>query len=204
MKQNCESGAVSPQEITYSKFEVRAEKINSKKGATRYHIRLDDNIAEPTHYRKHFDIMRKASKQDELVFYISSYGGYLDTTVQYVYAMLDTKASTKAVVYVAASAATLIAFAADELDIKPIGTVMLHNFSVQQQGKGNELRAKTDFDDKQFSAMCKMLYKGILTDKEVEQLKEDKDFWRLGRDITKRMEKHSWVPLRKRGEYGKV
>ena len=203
MKQNCEGGAISPQEKDYSKFEVRTERIKGKVSAYRYHIRLDDNIAEPTHYRKHFDIMRKASEKDELVFYISSYGGFLDTTVQYVYTMLDTKAKTKSVVYVAASAATLIAFAADEVEMRPIGTVMLHNFSVQQQGKGNELRAKTEFDDIQFSAMCKMLYKGILTDKEVEQLKEDKDFWRLGRDITKRMKKHSWVPLRKRGEYGK-
>ncbi len=204
MKKICDNSPISPQELDYAKFEVRTEKIAGKNKAYRYHIRLDDNIAEPTHYRKHFDIMRRANKQDELVFYISSYGGYLDTTVQYVYDMLDTKAKTKAVVYVAASAATLIAFAADEVVLKPICTVMLHNFSVQQQGKGSELRAKTDFDDKQFSAMCKMLYKGILTDKEVEQLKEDKDFWRLGREIEERMAKHNWVPLRQRGEYGKV
>ena len=186
------------------KYEIRKEVVKGSPNKTVWHIRLDDNIEQPYVYRKHFDILRTARKQDEIIFYISSWGGYLDTTVQFVYAMLDTKARTKAVIYNAASAATLIAFAADELDIKPIGTVMLHNFSVAQQGKGNELRAKTDFDDKQFSAMCKMLYKGILTDKEVEQLKEDKDFWRLGRAITKRMIKHKWKPLRERDEYGKV
>ncbi len=183
------------------KYEIRKEKIKDTKH-TRYHVLLDDNIGAPEEYRRHFDLMREATKNDEIVFYISSYGGYLDTTVAYVYAMLDTKAKTKSVIYTAASAATLIAFAADEVDAKPIGTIMLHNFSVQQQGKGNELRAKTAFDDKQFKAMCDMLYKGIVTDEEVKDLQLDKDFWMLGRELKERMKKLNWKPLRERKEYG--
>ena len=185
------------------KYEVR-EELFSNSAHSRWHIRLDDSIQEPFVYRKHFDVLRRAKEGDEVVLYINSPGGYLDTTTQFVYAILDTKAKTKAIIYSAASAATLIAFAADELEIKPIATVMLHNFSVAQQGKGNELRAKTAFDDKQFSAMCNMLYTGIVSAEEVVDLQLDKDFWMLGRELVERMEKYNWKPLREREEYGKV
>ena len=188
-------------EREHAKFEIRTEKVSGLNGFTRHHIRLDENIQEPFYYRKHFDIMRKANKGDEVIFYISSYGGYLDTAIQFVYAMLTTKAKTKSIIYTAASAATIIGFSADEVVCMPLGTVMLHNFSVQQQGKGQELRAKTAFDDKQFKAICSLLYVDILTPAEIAHLQEDKDFWMLGMECTRRFEENNWEPVRKRLDF---
>ena len=186
-----------------SKYEIRSEKI-SKKGGWIHHIRIDDNIEAAVYYRKHFDILRKATEKDEIKLYISSYGGYLDTAVQFVYALTDTKAETESIVYLAASAATLLAFATDKVTLKPISTIMLHNFSVAQQGKGNELRAKTAYDDTQFMAICDMLYSNLLTKEEIKDLQLDKDFWFLGREVAARMEKYKWKPIRDRKEYGKL
>ena len=188
-------------EKKHLKYEVRVENITGLNGFNRYHIRIDENIGETQHYRKHFDIMRRANKEDEIIYYFSSYGGYLDTAIQYVYAMLTTKAKTKSIIYTAASAATIMAFSADEVVCMPLGTIMLHNFSVQQQGKGQELRAKTAFDDKQFKAICSLLYIGVLTPDEIIHLQEDKDFWMLGMECTTRFSKNDWVPIRKRGDF---
>jgi len=191
-------------EREHAKYEVITESISGIRGFERHHIRLDENIQEPFCYRKHFDIMRKANKEDEIIFYITSYGGYLDTAIQFIYAMLTTKAKTKAVIYTAASAATLIGFTADEIVCMPLGTVMLHNFSTQQQqqGIGQEVRDKSAFDYKQFKAICDLLYVNILTQEETARLQEDKDFWMLGMECTDRLAKHNWVPIRKRGDFG--
>ena len=185
-----------------AKYEIKTEIISGLNGFTRHHIRLDENMQEPFYYREHFDIMRRASKGDEIIFYISSYGGYLDTAIKFVYAMLQTKAHTKAIIYTAASAATLIGFAADEVVCMPLGTVMLHNFSIQAPGgKGQELRDKQAFDDKQFQAICSLLYVGILTTDEIKRLQEDKDFWMLGMECTERLEDNNWEPVRKRLDF---
>ena len=187
------------------KYEIREEQIlTNKKLKSIWHMRIDEDFDVSSAYRRHFDILRKAREGDEIILYISSYGGYLDTAVQFIYALLDTKAATTSVIYVAASAATLVAFACDKVVVKPISTIMLHNFSVAQQGKGAELRAKTDFDDRIFAAMCTMLYKGIVTDAEIKELQLDRDFWWLGRELLERMEKYNWRPLREREEYGEV
>lgn len=180
----------------FAKYEII--KANDGSIANTYHVRIDGNIESPENYRKHFELLRSAGTEDEIVFHISSYGGFLDTAVNFVYAMLDTKANTKAVVYTAASAATLIAYTADEVEIKDIGTHMLHNFSTQQQGKGQELRDRADFDDRQFRAMCDLLYKGILTTAEAKKLQKDKDFWFLGSEVADRMKKYKWKSVRSR------
>ena len=183
------------------KYAIRKEKPK-KAGvpAQVYHIRLDTDIIDPVNYRRHFDVFRAANEKDTIYLHINSYGGFLDTTIQYIYAMLDTKATVVSVIYTAVSAATLIAMAADIIIVKPLATFMIHNFSGAQEGKGQELRAKTAFDDVQFKAMCSLLYKGILTDKEIEEVQVDKDFWFLGSEVTKRLKDLSWTSVRGRIE----
>ena len=178
------------------KYGIRVEEINGVQN-TRYHIFIDTNIAEVHEYRKELTILREANDGDEVFLYVNSYGGYLDTAIQFIYALEDTAAKTKAVIYTAASAATLIAFACDEVDAKPLSTVMLHNFSTHQQGKGSEIRAKVKFDEAQFGALCTTLYSGILSEVEIKKLQDDDDFWFIGGELHTRMEKYGWESLRK-------
>lgn len=178
-----------------AKYEIVRESNPNNTGSL-YHIIIDGDIEGPDMYRKHFDVLRNASSDDLVILYINSYGGYLDTAIQYLYTLIDTKASTKAVIYSAASAATLIAFACDRVEAKPLSTIMLHNFSTHQQGKGSELRAKVKFDGEQFSAVCDTLYSGILTPDEIHKLQEDDDFWMMGTELHARMEAHLWEPIR--------
>lgn len=179
----------------YVKYGVVKERLPDSTGSL-YHIRIDRDIEEPDLYRQHFDVLREATSKDSIIIYINSYGGRLDTAIQYLYALTDTKASTKAIIYTAVSAATLIAFVCDVVEAKPLSTIMLHNFSAQQQGKGSELRAKVKFDGEQFSALCNTVYSGILTPDEIQQLQEDNDFWMMGSELHARMETYLWEPIR--------
>ncbi len=177
-----------------AKFEITKKNI---KNGTHYIINLDEDIGEPRLYREHFDILLNAKPTDIVELIIQSWGGYLDTTVAYVNALLTTKAHTKATMHTAASAVTLIGFACQEIKVFPLSTIMIHNFSASQSGKGSELRAKTAFDEKQFKELCNILYKGILTETEISNLLLDRDMWILGKELETRMKDLEWCAVKK-------
>lgn len=163
-----------------------------------YIINMDEDIGDAIEYREIVTRLLKATKNEKFVFHITSWGGLLSTATLLIDALLTTKASTKAVIHTAASAATLIAFACDEIEVSDTATVMVHNFSVVQQGKGSEVRAKAEFDERMFKALCEKLYTGILTNTEIEKLQEDSDIWMLGADLRGRMLNLGWKPVRSR------
>jgi ATP-dependent protease ClpP protease subunit len=159
---------------------------------------LDCDIGDPFWYRDVVKWLREAEDGDTIHIYISSWGGMLSTAMMLVHELLNTKADTHAYIHTAASAATLIAFACDHIEVEATATVMLHNFSVIQHGKGAEVRKKADFDKEQFSYICSLLYEGILTETEIEELQNDNDFWLMGREVHKRMKDLKFTPVRKR------
>ena len=181
-----------------NKLEIVTKKTKNGNHIT---INLDEDIGEPSEYRGIVTKLREASDKDIVELHISSWGGYLDSAVLLVNELVLTKAKTIAVIHTAASAATLVAFACDQIETLPTSAVMLHNFSVQQSGKGQEVRAKAEFDEKQFSKICDLLYVGILTEDEIKAMQEDKDIWLLGCELKERMERLQWSPVRKRGSY---
>lgn len=163
-----------------------------------YLVNIDDDIVEAKQYREIIAKLLRASSKDIFIIHITSWGGLLSTATLLIDALLSTKARTKAVIHTAASAATLIAFACDEIEVSDTATVMLHNFSVVQQGKGSEVRAKSEFDERMFKALCEKLYQGILTDTEINKLQDDTDIWMLGSELKGRMLNLAWKPVRGR------
>lgn len=187
-----------------NKYEVRKTSFDKQRKGINYVINFDDDIADPFEYREIVTTLREAKESDIIQLHISSWGGYLDAAVLIVNELLLTKAKTIAIIHTAGSAATLIAFACDQVETFPISTIMIHNFSVSQSGKGQEVRAKAEFDEKQFSTMCDLLYTGILTEEEIKAMQEDKDMWLLGSELKERMAKYEWKPVRERGRYACV
>ena len=175
---------------------VLASPTHSKEGT--YIINMDEDIGEAIEYREIVTRLFKATKNDKFIFHITSWGGFLSTATLLIDALLTTKASTKAVIHTAASAATLVAFACDEIEVSDMATVMVHNFSVVQQGKGSEVRAKAEFDERMFKALCEKLYTGILTNTEIKKLQEDSDIWMSGVDLEGRMLNLGWKAVRSR------
>jgi len=169
-------------------------------GTKNYTWNLDSDIVEASQYREIVTCLRTASPSTTFEIHITCWGGYLSTAMMLIDELLKTKAKTKAVIHTAASAATLIAFACDEVEAFKFSTIMLHNFSVTQHGKGSEVRAKAEFDERQFNLICQELYQGILSPDEQEALQDDKDVWMSGDELLNRMSDKNWTPMRRRNE----
>ena len=142
-----------------------------------YIISIDEEINEPTYYRKIFEVLRVAKKEDIVYFNINSLGGYVDTAIQFFEAIINTKAKTIANVYTACSAATMITLCCDEINISKFGYIMLHNMSSSLDGKVNDMQAYTEFIIKQDKKIADFLYQGFLTPMEIKEVAKGKELW---------------------------
>lgn len=76
-----------------------------------------------------------------------------------------------------ASAATMITLACDKIEVAPYTSWLTHYYSGGTIGKGNEIKAKHDFDEVEIPKMFKEIHKGFLTDYEIERVIDGKDIW---------------------------
>jgi len=145
--------------------------------------------------------LENRGKEYTIELHITSWGGALSTALRLVDAIQLSEATVIAVIHTAASAATLVAFACDEVRISPYATVMFHNFSVVQQGQAKKLRDKAQFDERHFSLLCNTFYKGVLTPTQIEDIQEDNDIWLVGKEVSTQMSKLGWLPVLARDDY---
>ena len=85
---------------------------------------VDDNLTTPKEFREELQ-----ASEGDIVIYINSPGGNTDSAAE-IYAMLKEYSGGKITVKIpafAASAATIIAMAADTVEISPIAFMMIHN-----------------------------------------------------------------------------
>lgn len=95
-----------------------------------YSLYLYDEIREPMHYVKLFQILRNISTKCKLNVYINSPGGYLTTLVAFANIIdeIRSKAHTTMIVDgFADSAAAILAFIGDETIIHDHASIMFHN-----------------------------------------------------------------------------
>lgn len=163
---------------------------------TEYLVNLDKNVDIPEVYRELCHVFRTATEKDTIRLIVANYGGVLDTAIQLGQEMLRCKAHIIADIHVAASAATIISLYADEIIVHPFTVFMLHTFSGHNVGKGQELRAKADFDERYFANLCRLIYAGIMSEEEMTQMLDGKDFWLDGLELQERLK--SWTPIKKR------
>lgn len=166
------------------------DKVGSKiDGTATYSAYFYDDISYPSEYLKELRAFDTAKPEDKVNIYIGSNGGMLDTTISLIEHIRNCKAETVAYVSFAASAATLIALACDKVSMYPHSYFMVHNFSAGGQGKGAELKARADFEDKWSKEIFEDLYTGFLTPKEIEAVREDRDLWILQKECIERLTK---------------
>lgn len=132
-----------------------------------YVVNLDYNIEEPPFYREVFEKLRKADNKTKFEFVLNTHGGYLNTTIQLIDAIRNTKAHTKAIVYTALSAGALITLACKEIDVRPHAVMMFHNIWWSFQGEINKGKWCFDHAIEHAKALFLDICKGFLTEKEI-------------------------------------
>lgn len=145
-------------------------------------IYLTNSIDAPHEYNEMCHILNRAYKGDTVTLHVNNGGGYVDSGFMMIDSIKNSKARVKARISgTVASVATIISLSCDEIDVVPYVQFMIHNYSGGAQGKGHEMKAQMDFTDSQLNLAFGEIYKGFLTENEMELVIAGKDLW-MGKD----------------------
>lgn len=160
-----------------------------------FYVNLDTDIKEPMYYREVFEKLESADDKTKFIFNINSYGGFLSTTIQFINSIRNTKAKTVARVYTAKSAASIIALSCEEIEVMPHSVMMIHNIQWgAPYGDVNKGKWRMDYVIKYAEKLFKDIYKGFLSDEEIEKVvKEGKELWLIEEEIKKRLKNRGKV-----------
>lgn len=153
-----------------------------------YTINFWHDFDDPRNYIPYFKVLEDAHEEDQIVFYFNSPGGDVSTLNLFLNALRRCKSKyILARVNYAASAAALLALYCDNIEFNTNSTLMLHNYKGLFYGKGQEIKADFEHSNKKFEDMLKYICRKILTDKEIEELINGKDFYFSGEEAVKRL-----------------
>ena len=146
-------------------------------------------IVNPIEYSELCHLLRNANSKEVIRIHINTPGGRLDSATMIIDAIIESDAYIIGVLSGSvASAGTMIALACDELECSSYLEFMIHYFSGGTGGKGNEIKAHSNFIDKHMPMVFRKMYAGFLTDEEIEGMIEGKDIWLNGDEVLARFE----------------
>lgn len=161
----------------------------SKPMATFHEFYLTGRIEEADQYIAVFDMIRHATSEDVVKIYVNSPGGDLFTALQFGRAMGDSDATIiVSVEGQCCSAATIIALAADMVELSNHCVWMCHNYSSGMIGKGHELHSQAEFERDWSIKLMKDIYDGFLSESEIQRMLNGADLWMGTDDVMKRLE----------------
>lgn len=154
-------------------------------------VYLTSQIEEPSVYNKLCHILNKAYAGDTVTLHINNAGGYVDSGFMIIDAIKNSKAKVKAKLSgTVASIATIVSLACEIVSIADYIQFMIHNYSSSSGSgaKGHELRARVEFTDTELNAAFSEIYKGFLTDHEMELVIAGKDIWMGKEELLARLQ----------------
>ncbi len=149
---------------------------------------IDDDIVAPSNYRDVIHCLATCGDNDSVNLIVNSSGGRTDSIWQIIEAMKGCRGDVSVTVIGAAySAASMLACMAPECYIADSAEFMLHTAHYGSIGTVPNVKGQTDFATRQINKLLDQAYKGFLTDKELEELKNGKEFWFDSEESQKRM-----------------
>lgn len=153
-----------------------------------YHFYIIDEIGEPAKFLDLINILKTAEEHDTVFIYLNTPGGSLQTTVQLLSAMRQCAATVVTCLEgEVCSAGTLIFLAGHKHVVNANCTFMIHNYSQWLGGKGNEVALRVKYSEQYFKNLAEDLYKGFLSDEEIQSVIEGKDYWMDSNEVINRL-----------------
>jgi ATP-dependent protease ClpP protease subunit len=151
---------------------------------------IDDDITDPRNYRDVIHCLATCSENDSVNLLVNSSGGRTDSIWQIIEAMKGCRGDVSVTVIGAAySAASMLACMAPECYIADSAEFMLHTAHYGSIGTVPNVKGQTEFATRQINKLLDQAYKGFLSDKELDELKNGKEFWFDSEEAGKRMVK---------------
>ena len=160
---------------------------------------LSDELGDPADYIEWFYEMRNTRESDVIKININSPGGNLFTAIQFMQVLSETNAHIIVSVEGACmSAATLIFLCADEWEVTNSALFLIHNYSGGAIGKGGEMYSDIVNKKAWTEKIFRDAYTDFLTEKELEDLSNDKDLWLTTDQVMERLRNRSKIRDKKR------
>lgn len=161
-------------------------------------IFIDDDIGDPALYRDVIHCLATCNENDNINFLINSNGGRTDSIWQIIEAMKGCRGEVAATVIGSAySAASMLACMAPECYIADSAEFMLHTAHYGSIGTVPNVKGQTDFATKQINRLLDICYAGFLTPKELEELKNGREWWFDADEARERMAKRQLYLMKK-------
>lgn len=134
--------------------------------------------------------MLEHTKARQVRLCMNNGGGQMDTMKSLLHSMSKCQAEIVGVLSgTVASAATMIALHCDKLEIADYTDWLTHYYSGGTGGKGNEIKAKHDYESIEIPKMFRQIHKGFLTPAEINRVIDGKDIWLNKEQVLERFTK---------------
>jgi ATP-dependent protease ClpP protease subunit len=155
-------------------FEVTVQPMHS----LLYKIKLFGPIENTNQFNSALEAFERATPDDRVLIHLSTPGGNVDAADTFINSMNNCQAP----VHIMAtggvhSAGTIILLAAESFSLSDNFYALLHNGSTGSYGKMSDYKAESRFSAEYMDNLMRKTYAGFLSDTEIEQLIEGKDFW---------------------------
>jgi ATP-dependent protease ClpP protease subunit len=162
--------------------------VGRSTSASEYHFNLMGGVEEADHYTDLLNTLRNAEEEDTVHIHINSYGGYVGTAVQIVNWIEQSKATVIGhLESICHSAATVIFLSCDNWVVYDNCLALFHQYSAGFYGEGHKVKSQVVATDAWISNLNEKYYKNFLSDEEIADMSEGKDFWFNSTDIEERL-----------------
>jgi ATP-dependent protease ClpP protease subunit len=150
---------------------------------------LDETIREPRYYRQVIQMLGALSESDTCTFFIETPGGNADGILALCEAVDACEGQVQAIITgQASSAGSLFALRCPNVGVAPNARMMIHAASFGYGGKHMDAVRGMEFQNKWLTRVFRQAYEWFLTESEIEQCLEGKEFWFTSDEIVERLE----------------
>ena len=185
--------------IKNSKFDITIPEILNQKdtlsfmeyqnASTKLVVRLDEDIKEVNYYSGVIERMSTLTSNDQVHFVLNSGGGTADGAMALITAIENTDATVIGIVEGKChSAASIILMHCDAAAVGNYAHMLCHVWSNFDGGKAPDFDSSYNFNRKFLRNFIEDSYKYFLTDEEIQQMLDGRDWWFDADEITSRIQ----------------
>jgi ATP-dependent protease ClpP protease subunit len=153
-----------------------------------FHFYITDEIEDPEPYLDLINTLKISEEHDTIYIYLNTPGGSLDTAMQIISSIKQSKAHViTSLEGTCASAGTLIFLSGDSFIINGHSTFMVHGYSHFVGGKGHEVKARVQYTEEFFEQIANDFYKDVLKPEEIQEVLNGVDIWFDSKKLIERL-----------------
>ena len=159
---------------------------------TAHRFFIDKGIESPEQYRDLIQTLLTAQEGEIVELVISSYGGVIESAMNIISSINESSAVVRAIIMGSChSSASIIALSCDEVMVFDYANMLCHSATFGSSGRTTEIVSHVKFLEKYLEKLAYDMYKDFLTNEEIKDMLQGKDFWFDADEIRNRLQKRS-------------